>query len=694
MKRLKWFAVFALVLAVGLAINAVNPAQADNRYWLKTTLGEDLPITTVNQKREADSLVLYTSEYGPSTRTNPYGVEISAIAVANKPDTYRVEKVSSIWQCQQVDNLGKCGNMSIPENGIVLSAMGNKRDLLLQAFTPGKEFTLGKTLIYENRMDLNATNPTAETNPGGSGFPGFRGGNQLIVYDANYGQPTTGTNEFGFEVTVVNGRVVAQEGANSAIPTVFDSYVLSGHGKARQWLLQNAPLGSRIAVMGNVVTSMVDKKTYLYQVEQMVEKIQRLNPRLIPPDMEQKLANLKSTALQLPDETAARQALSLKEELTPILWASFPPAQPSTPRAIWHRPSESSVKEIQQSLDLLQKAGFNTIYLETYLHGDPIFPSRTFEAYNIPQKLPFTLTDSKADLLQLWLDEAHKRKMKVHVWFQTFYAGNTQYDKDMGSILKAYPQWANIQRSGLGKDKIPPSTLEAGGYFLDPANAEVQRFLLALVEEIITRYPVDGFQLDYVRYPSSFPPDKYSYVATTWGYSPLSREIFKTRHGIDPAELTPAKDPELWAEWNAFKTRQVDRFVQRVHDLVETCKPDLPLSAAIFPKPEDSLLRKHQNWVTWAQQGWIDFLAPMTLTSSLDSIATDTRDVKTFTMLPVITGIFGPFNGNSPSEVVEQVWTALSAGATGVAMFDTAHLTQRMAEALHTGIFKPVSHHP
>ncbi len=86
----------------------------------------------------------------------------------------------------------------------------------------------------------------------------------------------------------------------------------------------------------------------------------------------------------------------------------------------------------------------------------------------------------------------------------------------------------------------------------------------------------------------------------------------------------------------------------------------------------------------------------MTLTSSLDSISIDTKVVKEDTALPVITGVFGPFNGNSPSEVVDQVWAAFSSGAQGIAMFDTAHLTQKMAEALRTGIFKtansPASH--
>jgi uncharacterized lipoprotein YddW (UPF0748 family) len=688
MKRWRFLPMGLLMVLVFLGLNLGATGHAEVRYELHAPRGETLPLSTTNQKRESDSLVLYTNDFGNSTRTNPYGVEVSAVPVPGVPNRYRVAQVTRVETCQLANTLSQCGNMIIPPKGIVLSATGNKRELLAQNFLPGTEFELKTLLAYESRVSIDAMNPTPETNPSGSGFPGFRGGNQMILYNVDYGKPTTETNEFGFEVTVINGRVVEQQGANSTIPTEPNSYILSGHGKSREWLLENAPIGSKVDFQENMIISTVDRDTYIYQLQKMVSKIESLRQKPVPQDIRQQIDALKVAALQQSDEAVAQQAMALKQKLTPMLWSSYPSANTSATRAIWHRPSEGSLKEIRQSLDLIRNAGFNTLYLETYLHGDPIFPSKTFEAYHIPQKLPFKVSDSRQDLLQTWLEEAHKRNMKVHVWFQTFYAGNIQFDKTMGSILTTYPQWANIQRSGLGKEKLPPSTLEGGAYFLDPANQEAQKFILDLIDEIVTRYPIDGFQLDYIRYPSSFGPDKYSYVATTWGYTPVARELFQARTGKDPAEITPESDPELWVEWNDFKTRQVDRFVQKAHDLIKMVRPQMPLSVAVFPKPDESLTRKHQNWVVWAQNSWVDFIAPMTLTSSTEAIALDTREVKEQSKLPVITGVFGPFNGNSATEVVDQVWAALSSGATGIALFDTAHLTQKMAEALHMGIFK------
>ena len=49
-------------------------------------------------------------------------------------------------------------------------------------------------------------------------------------------------------------------------------------------------------------------------------------------------------------------------------------------------------------------------------------------------------------------------------------------------------------------------------------------YFLGVVRDILTRYPVDGIHLDYVRYPSS-----------AVGYDWASRSEFMRRTGVDPA---------------------------------------------------------------------------------------------------------------------------------------------------------------
>jgi len=86
---------------------------------------------------------------------------------------------------------------------------------------------------------IDAINPTSKT------FPGGRGAEQLIVYTPAFGA-TTGTNQWGSEVTVIDNVVTAISASkgNTAIPA--NGVVISGHDQAGQWLITNAKLDSDV----------------------------------------------------------------------------------------------------------------------------------------------------------------------------------------------------------------------------------------------------------------------------------------------------------------------------------------------------------------------------------------------------------------------------------------------------------------
>jgi len=67
----------------------------------------------------------------------------------------------------------------------------------------------------------------------------------LVRYTPRSGT-NTGTNEFGAEAVVRDGLVASLTNGigNARIPS--DGYVLSGHGAARRWLLDNARVGARV----------------------------------------------------------------------------------------------------------------------------------------------------------------------------------------------------------------------------------------------------------------------------------------------------------------------------------------------------------------------------------------------------------------------------------------------------------------
>lgn len=67
---------------------------------------------------------------------------------------------------------------------------------------------------------------------------------ELIIYTPIYGS-WTGTNDYGFEVTVVDGTVTNVQIGNSPIPP--NGVVLSGHGLNREVLSQLA-VGDEVAI--------------------------------------------------------------------------------------------------------------------------------------------------------------------------------------------------------------------------------------------------------------------------------------------------------------------------------------------------------------------------------------------------------------------------------------------------------------
>jgi uncharacterized lipoprotein YddW (UPF0748 family) len=545
-----------------------------------------------------------------------------------------------------------------------------------------------------DRYKIAAVNPTATTNPGGSGFPGYRGGQQLVVYTPQYGAPQTGTNEFGFEVTVVNGRVTEQEGANSAIPLTGDpntTFVISGHGKARDWLITQAPIGARVVKQGDMLTVSVSPETYVYQLEQRLQVVQPRVPHTVYAASQRQLQRLKAQYQQNPsDNSITAQAQTQLAQLNQAAWEAMPRFAPKAIRGVWHRPTETTEATIAAKLDRLKLAGFNAIFLETFYHGYTIFPSATYRAYQLPTPYPrFAATGF--DMLEVWTRLAHKRRMQVHVWFQTFYGGTRAFESP-GPILSRYPQWANVQRVALQAQGPVPSNVETGHYFLDPANPQATEFLHKLLTEIATNYPVDGIQLDYIRYGSSFPVHRFSYVNTTWGYTPVARQVFMAKNGVDPATLMP-EQTALWQAWNDQKVAWVNQFVQQAHSRIKKANPSVQISAAVFPGLEDAMLRKHQDWATWAKNGWVDFLAPMTLTSAAKVVAADTKRLIELTdkRIPVVAGVFGAFNGNTPALLLDQVYSAHQGGAAGVCVFDSAHLTPDQQHALMLGVSaKPV----
>jgi uncharacterized lipoprotein YddW (UPF0748 family) len=388
---------------------------------------------------------------------------------------------------------------------------------------------------------VNAVNPTVETNPNGASFPGGRGENQLIIYTPAFGEKTKTTLGNGKEAVVVDNVVTKITLGDTSIPPT--GFVVSGHGRGANWI-------GNILKPGTHLTFTPDQKSILAQwtpqvylgslsqgltiLKKKVEAHRQEDPQFIFPGAlslgEKCIQSLEENyaLVSLANTPEAPLFLEQANDCQKILSRGFYETfqmKPDEFRGVWVRPNETNPQAIETLILQYKALGIQNIFLETYYQGKTVYPSKVMEAYGLP---PQHSQFKGSDPLKAWMEIAHRHGLKVHVWFQTFLAGNQRDSAEVyGPILAKYPQWRNIQKAAITASVPVPSNIEEGHYFLDPANLEVRQFLEKLVMELVTQYPVDGVNLDYIRYPASLPIEKPGYLESNWGYTPVALKAFQ-----------------------------------------------------------------------------------------------------------------------------------------------------------------------
>jgi uncharacterized lipoprotein YddW (UPF0748 family) len=91
------------------------------------------------------------------------------------------------------------------------------------------------------------------------------------------------------------------------------------------------------------------------------------------------------------------------------------------------------------------------------------------------------------DPLQYALEEAHKRGLEFHAWFNVFASGSTA----PGAPASQHPEWICRDRDGN------PMTSNIA---LSPGLEEVRNYLKNVAMEVVRNYDIDGLHFDYVRW--------------------------------------------------------------------------------------------------------------------------------------------------------------------------------------------------
>ncbi|MFD2611174.1 glycoside hydrolase family 10 protein [Paenibacillus gansuensis] len=625
---------------------AVYAQSADSGYSVTASDGFTAVISGLNMTRGAGMLVAYTPLWGYSTSTNAFGAEVVLVETGT-PGQYEVKDVNSAF-----GDVSRSGNSEIPVNGLVLSAgPGGTPDVRKDLLT---HFKVGDRVTYSEPITKSASNtvmvidPTPQNNPAGALFDGYRGPDQLLVYTPAFG-PSTRTNQYGYEVTVVDGIIQSAGGADSAIPA--NGYVISAHGTNAAWLSSISEVGAKVQLNGLALTISKDASSYVYQAGQAVSEakaaIQKGYDQFVNAPFEQASAQvqkaetlLKQARLVLESDPVA--SVYVSKQATAAARDAFYlslPSRTAESRGVWYRPLEKSPEQIAKTLDRMQAAGFNELYLETWWQGYTIFPSKTAAEHGIAEQNPLF---KGWDPLKVFMEEAAKRGIAVHAWLDGFMVG---IDPSGGPVLKAHPDWSAVSRSQVGSGKPMPQ--KGNGYFwMDITNPAVQNYLLGITKEMVTSYHMAGVDLDYMRFPHA------SDWKESYNFSDYSRTAYAKESGIDPYTLDPQTQPEQWKQWSDWIVDAEDEFVKTVYREMKALNSQLVVSATPEPGAE---AEKIGNW-----SQYVDVVIPQAYSYSVDSVRESVQQHMSELKPGNLTysGIFPMYVHMGPYETVAQVQAA------------------------------------
>lgn len=493
-------------------------------------------------------------------------------------------------------------NNTVPQGGFVLAASGGKKNSV-------NSLEVGEGLILDTDS-LKVTvvgsdyNPFFSTQVTIDGVNTTRKQDTIILFR---NKASTETNAWGFEITVdADGYITVVGGNNSPIPE--GGFVLSGHGVGKTALSETAKLGMKVTVSDDnkSATLAFDKDSALagYQT--------RIN------DLDAQIAKAKDT-YRLVDHTALQEAMTelntLRENMKDALQEedlikyaknslSFEKAckqisllltekTPVEARGAWIRPALTTDRDtIFDTVKAIRDAGFNQLYVEIMFDNTWIIPT--------PDGSLFVQNPALGgkDLLELYIEACHSYGIEIHAWMSVFRVGykgsqNTDY-----SIGMQKPEWLNISKNGV--DYVANEYGDA--FFLNPALPEVREYLLNHYTYIVEKYDLDGFQLDYVRYPNKIDGEDF-------GYDEYTMQLYTEQFGKNPRTFSASSDDYL--HWSKFRASFVTEFVKSVHDMLAEKRPDMYLSAAVAPGYGQTILNMCQDSVIWMEQGLIDIVHPM-----------------------------------------------------------------------------------
>ena len=329
---------------------------------------------------------------------------------------------------------------------------------------------------------------------------------------------------------------------------------------------------------------------------------------------------------------------------------------------------------IETMVKKLASAHFNAILVESFYLGKTIYPSDFLAQQGLTRQME-SFEQSNLDPLVVFIEVAHRYNMQVHAWYDMFYVGLNQ----PGEILEKFPSWRSIQRNGIvgyiqGKNHF---------YWVCPLHQGVKEFYIGLLSEVLQNYNLDGVHLDYMRFPDTMVAD------TCYAYE--HRKQFLALYGVDPIEIDPLIQPDIYKLWNEYRAQSVTDLLSEINTKIHQLKPEIILSVAVQPRGMSIELNPGflQNWPYWAERQLLDVLIPMTYSSRVNEMKGLAVWVNNFLLgnIPAFAGLQA-FNLPDPEYLSQMVELSRLTHFQGSVIFAYPYLNNEMLDSLKQGPFQ------
>jgi uncharacterized lipoprotein YddW (UPF0748 family) len=308
------------------------------------------------------------------------------------------------------------------------------------------------------------------------------------------------------------------------------------------------------------------------------------------------------------------------------------------------------------------------------------------------------------------LEACHRAGIGVHAWVCIGCWGANLADAGAISargprlLQERHPNWFAMNHDGRRLRVAEGMQFD----FLNTCSPAVCEFHVRLCEELLGRYPFDGYHLDYIRNHFRLPAFQ-TQAKEAFGGGAAELEVrlegsermsfdeptlraFAQDSGVEILQAGPdlaARTRWLYRKdagdarreaWYAWKSAQVTKLVRTVGDAVR--RHGRALSAAVFSGYPWCGQEVAQRWPAWVDERLLDLVVPMDYGVTFEPYAahlrrqTDALQVAPRPAIPMLSGLdhFSLFPGLSPAEAQRLLSryeeTARACGRAGICLYD------------------------